>query len=337
MARQQTQLTGAQKAAVLLIQLGSERSAKVLRSMRESEVAEVMAEVAKLESVQADVVDDVLNEFRDQLIARQYTAQGGVERAREILAQSVGDERAREILASVGATVTRVPFDFLRKADPRQVLTYLSEEHPQTIALVLAYLSPEIGATILGALPEEQQRDVACRLATMDRTSPEVVSHIEAVLEPKLSSLVTSQDMSAVGGVQSLVDVLSRSDRTTERQILEALEQQDPVLADLVRSQMFVFEDVVSLDDRSIQLVLRQVDSKELAVALKGVRNDVRDKVFRNMSERAAANLAEEIDLLGPMRLATVEEAQNAIVRVIRALEESGQIMISRGDDEFVV
>lgn len=337
MSRQQVQLTGAQKAAVFLMQFGSDKSAKVLRNLREAEVAAVMAEVARLESVDAGTISDVLDEFRDQLVSRQGTATGGVDRAREILARSVGDDKAREILAGLGATVTRAPFDFIRRADPRQVLTYLADEHPQTIALVLAYLPPETGAMILSALPEERQRDVARRLANMDRTSPEVVERIEAVLEPKLGTLVQSQEMNTVGGVQALVDLLSRADRSTERLILEGLEQSDADLAELVRSQMFVFEDIVTLDDRSVQLVLRQVDSKELAVALKGVSGEVRDKVFRNMSERAAANLSEEIELLGPMRLATVEEAQAAVVRVIRALEEAGQIMISRGDDEFVV
>ena len=337
MARQAVQLTGAQKAAVFLLQFGSDRTADVLRSLRESELAQIMAEVARLDSVDAPTIDQVLVDFRDQISGREHTASGGVDRAREFLNASVGDDKSREILQSLGAAVARQPFDVIRRADPRQVLTYLSDEHPQTIALVLAYLAPETSAVILSALPEELQRDVARRLARMDRTSPEIVERIEAVLEPKIGTLTKSQDMTTVGGVQALVDVLSRSDRATERLILEGLEQTDSDLAEIVRSQMFVFEDVITLDDRSVQLVLRQVDSKELAVALKGVAGEVRDKIFRNMSERAAANLSEEIELLGPMRLATVEEAQNAVVRVIRALEESGQIMISRGDDEFVV
>jgi flagellar motor switch protein FliG len=263
-------------------------------------------------------------------------AQGGFDRARELLEESLGEDKAREILESLGATIVKAPFEFLRRADPRQVLTYLQDEHPQTIALVLAHLTADSGAMVLSALPEELQRDVARRLATMDRTSPEVIAQIEAVLEPKLSSIVQQQDMSSVGGVQALVDILNRSDRATERLIFEGLERDNPDLADEVRSRMFVFEDIVGLDDRSVQLILRQVDSKELAVALKGVAPNVRDKIMRNMSERASSNLAEEIELLGPMRLKTVEEAQGAVVRVIRALEEAGQIVVSRSNEEFV-
>jgi flagellar motor switch protein FliG len=318
------------------MQVGTERSAKVLRLLREQEVSQIMAEVARLDTVKAESVDAVMSEFNELRTARAHVAQGGFDRARELLEESLGDEKAREILESLGATIVKAPFEFLRRADPRQVLSYLQDEHPQTIALVLAHLTADAGAMVLSALPEELQRDVARRLATMDRTSPEVIAQIEAVLEPKLSSLVQQQDMSVVGGVQALVDILNRSDRATERLIFEGLERDNPELADEVRGRMFVFEDIVSLDDRSIQLVLRQVDSKELAVALKGVAPNVRQKIMSNMSERASANLSEEIELLGPMRLKTVEEAQGAVVRVIRALEEAGQIVVSRSNEEFV-
>ncbi len=329
-------LTGPQKAAVLLMQVGTERSAKVLRLLREQEVSQIMAEVARLDTVKAESVDAVLSEFNELRTARAHVAQGGFDRARELLEETLGEDKAREILESLGATIVKAPFEFLRRADPRQVLSYLQDEHPQTIALVLAHLNADAGAMVLSALPEELQRDVARRLATMDRTSPEVIAQIEAILEPKLSSLVQQQDMSVVGGVQALVDILNRSDRATERLIFEGLERDNPELADEVRGRMFVFEDIVSLDDRSIQLVLRQVDSKELAVALKGVAPNVRQKIMSNMSERASANLDEEIELLGPMRLKTVEEAQGAVVRVIRALEEAGQIVVTRSNEEFV-
>jgi len=329
-------LTGPQKAAVLLMQVGTERSAKVLRLLREQEVSQIMAEVARLDTVKAESVDAVMSEFNELRTARAHVAQGGFDRARELLEETLGEDKAREILESLGATIVKAPFEFLRRADPRQVLSYLQDEHPQTIALVLAHLNADAGAMVLSALPEELQRDVARRLATMDRTSPEVIAQIEAILEPKLSSLVQQQDMSVVGGVQALVDILNRSDRATERLIFEGLERDNPELADEVRGRMFVFEDIVSLDDRSIQLVLRQVDSKELAVALKGVAPNVRQKIMSNMSERASANLDEEIELLGPMRLKTVEEAQGAVVRVIRALEEAGQIVVTRSNEEFV-
>jgi flagellar motor switch protein FliG len=330
-------LSGPQKAAVFLMQLGKDRSALVLRSMRESEVQEIMAEVARLDAVQPEMIDEVVGEFCNRLEARAHVARGGVERARELLEESLGAEKAQEILENLGASFVRVPFQFLRKADPRQVLTYLSDEHPQTIALVLAHLHPDAASMVLSSLPDERQREVARRLATMDRTSPEVIEQVEAILEPKFSSIIQQQDMSNVGGVQALVDILNRSDRATERLILEGLERDNPDLADEVRSRMFVFEDIVQLDDRSVQLILRQVDSKDLAVALKGVQHVVREKIMKNMSQRAAQNLDEEIELLGPVRLKTVEEAQGAVVRVIRALEEAGQIVLSRSNDEFVV
>jgi flagellar motor switch protein FliG len=217
------------------------------------------------------------------------------------------------------------------------VLSYLQDEHPQTIALVLAHMHPDAAAMVLGALPEEEQRDVAQRIAKMDRTSPEVIEQVEAILERKLSTVIQQSDFSSAGGIQSLVDILNRSDRGTERLILEGLEEGDPELADEVRNRMFVFEDIITLDDRSVQMVLRQVDAKELAIALKGVDQKVREKIMHNMSERAAANLAEEINLLGPVKLKTVEESQAAVVRVIRVLEEAGQIVMSRGSDELVV
>ena len=333
----QGRLTGSQKAAIMLMHMGKERAAKVLRAMSEAEVSEVMTEIAQLDTVDSTTVSEVLSEFRDHVVAREYVASGGFELAREYLEESLGEEKAAEILDNLGASIIKAPFEFLRRTDPRQILTYLQDEHPQTIALVIAHMRPDDAAMVVSALSEQMMREVARRLANMDRTAPEVVAQVEAILEPKLSSVIRQNDLSSVGGVQALVDILNRSDRATERLILEGLESNDAELADEVRSRMFVFEDITSLDDRSVQLVLRQVDSKELAVALKGVRADVRDKIMNNMSERAGANLLEEIDLLGAVRLKTVEEAQGAVVRVIRALEEAGQIVVSRTSDEFVV
>jgi flagellar motor switch protein FliG len=329
--------SGVRKAAVLLTQVGKERAAPVLRTLREQEVAEIMTEIARLDNLSRDDIDGVLAEFRDTFIARAHIAQGGYDTARDLLEASFGANKAQEILENLGVTLAAVPFDFLRRADPRQVLSYLQDEHPQTIALVLAHMPPENGAMVLSSLPEEVQGDVAGRIARMDRTSPEVIDHVEAILERKLSTVIQQQDFSSAGGVQTLVDILNRSDRTTERLILEGLDGVDGELAEEVRSRMFVFEDIVTLDDRSIQLVLRQVDAKELAVALKGVDAAVKQKVLSNMSERAAANLDEEISLLGPVKLKMVEEAQAGVVRVIRTLEESGEIVMSRGGDELVL
>ena len=329
--------TGTQKAAILLMQAGKDLASAVLREMREAEVAEIMSEVARLHHLELSEIEEVLTEFQDIYTARSHIAQGGYSTARELLEASFGGQKADEILDNLGVTMVAAPFEFLRRADTRQVLTYLQDEHPQTIALVLAHMHPDAAAMVLSSLTEELQRDVALRVAKMDRTSPEVIEQVEAILERKLSTVIQQTDFAQAGGLQTLVDILNSSDRTTERLILEGLDTADSELADEVRNRMFVFEDIVSLDDRSIQLVLRSVDAKELAVALKGVDQKVRNKVMKNMSERAAANLAEEIQLLGPIKLKTVEEAQAGVVRVIRTLEEAGQIDMSRGSDELVV
>lgn len=328
---------GTQKVAILLMQVGKENAIQVLRQLREAEISEIMSEVARLQNLEPEEIEGVLGEFREVYKARARFAQGGYETARELLEASLGSEKAEEILDNLGVTLVAAPFEFLRRADARQVLSYLQEEHPQTIALVLAHMNPTAGAMVLSALPEELQREVAERVAKMDRTSPEVIEHVEAILERKLSTVIQQSDFSTAGGIQTLVDILNNSDRTTERLILDGLERNDPQVADDVRSRMFVFEDIVTLDDRSVQMVLRSVDAKELSVALKGVDEKVSDKIMRNMSERAAANLADEIKLLGPVKLKTVEEAQAAVVRVIRTLEEAGQIVMSRGSDELVV
>jgi flagellar motor switch protein FliG len=331
-------LTGTQKAAILLLQLGMERSALVLRSLRENEVAEIMAEVARLRSVDESMVEQVVEEFNHLAESHGYVRSGGIELARTLLQESLGEAKANEILERLSSQMIEMPFEFLRKADSRQVLSFLQDEHPGTIALVLAYMPPGGAAMVMSGLSEALQKEVALRLATMERTSPEVIEDIETVLERKLSSVLAPTELTAAGGVQSLVDIINQADRATERLILEGLEQDDEELADEVRQRMFVFEDIGDLDDRSVQLILRQVDGKDLAVALKGVRVDVRDKITRNMSQRAGQNLLEEIELLGPVRLSTVEESQGSIVRVIRALEESGQLVLTRaGGDEFVV
>jgi flagellar motor switch protein FliG len=262
---------------------------------------------------------------------------GGVEFAREILAAGLGDDKAEGILSRLNVVYTEVPFASLRNADTRQLVTFLKDEHPQVIALVLAHLTAAQSAEVLSVFPQEQQAEVAHRIATMDRTSPEMVRLVEEELQRRMGSILAHQDMTTVGGVETLVEIINRSPRPTERSILEWLDQTDPELADQVRSQMFVFEDIVTIDDRSLQLVLREIEANDLATALKGVRPDVRDKVVRNLSERAAENLAEEIDLLGPVRTRTVEEAQAKVVGVIRTLEEQGVLTIERGgDDDFV-
>lgn len=329
--------TGSEKAAIVILAVGKDLAAPVLRQMREGEVAEIMAEVAKLQHLEPGEVEEVFTEFHDTCVARSHIARGGYSTARDMLEASFGSEKADEMLDHIGVSMVSAPFEFLRRADTRQVLSYLQDEHPQTIALVLAHMASDAAAVVLGGLTEEMQSDIAIRIAKMDRTSPEVIEQVEAILERKLSSVIQQSDLAEAGGLQTLVDILNSSDRTTEKLILDGLAQEDTELAEEVRNRMFVFEDIVLLDDRGVQLVLRSVESKELAMALKGVDNRVRNKVMKNMSERAATNLAEEITLLGPVKLKVVEEAQNAIVRVIRTLDEAGQIEMGRGDEELVM
>jgi flagellar motor switch protein FliG len=319
------------------VQMGTENSAKIMSQLRDSEVEELTAEIVRMGTVESEVVHQVVEEFHHMATANEFVAKGGAIVAREVLEASLGKEKAAEIFGRLQAAFADVPFGFLQKADPRQVLSFVQDEHPQTIALVLAHM-PAVGASaILSGLDSKLQANVAHRIATMDRTSPDIIRQVETTLERKLSSVLQPSDLSNVGGLDPLVQIINRADRGTERLILEGLAARDPELAELIRSKMFMFEDVVGIDDRGIQLVLRQVETADLATALKGVREEVRNKIMKNLSERAAENLAEEIDLLGPVRLTNVEEAQAKIVNVIRTLEESGQIVLLRGDDEEMV
>jgi flagellar motor switch protein FliG len=331
------QLTGAQKVAILLVQMGREASARILAEMRESEVESVMAEIVRMQDVDRDVADSVVTEFHQMTTARRYVGQGGMGFAKEILESTLGGPRAAVILSRISAAEMDMPFEFLHRADPRQLLSFLQDEHPQTIALVLAHMGADQASTVLGGLAPALQADVAHRIAVMDRTSPEIIKSVEANLERRLSSVLQPTEMSEIGGISPLVEIINRADRATERLILEGLEGRDPELAEEVRSRMFMFEDIVQLDDRAIQLVLRQVETNDLATALKGVRADVRDKIMKNLSERARENLTEEIEIMGPVRLRTVEEAQAKVVQAIRALEESGEVAVRRGsDDDYV-
>lgn len=329
-------LSGAQKAAIVLLKLGKERSARIMQLLSEREVTQVTAEIVQAQAVRREDADASLIEFAAMVKANDQLASGGVERARDLLIAAVGEERAAQILDNLRVSLAKAPFEFLRKTDPRQVLNFLAGEHPQTVALVLAHMQPEQASMVLGGLDEDMQRDVSIRIARLEQTSPEVIAQLESVLERRFGSSAAAQQTQRADGLQTLVDILNRSDRATERSIFEGLEAFEEELADQVRSRMFVFEDIVSLDNRAVQLILRQVDTKELATALKGVRDEVKEKILRNMSERAAQNLVEEIALLGAVRMKTVEEAQGAIVRIIRALEETGQVVVTRGTEEFV-
>jgi len=332
------ELTGEQKAAILLIALGPEVSAEVLKHLDEQEIEQVTLEIATARHVPAEVRASILKEFHQMARAQEYISQGGVGYAKDVLERALGTQKALDILQRLTANLQVRPFDFVRKADPEQLLSFIQNEHPQTIALIMAYLTPEKAAAVLAGLPPDQQADVARRLAIMDRTSPEVLKEIERVLEHKLSSLLT-EDYTSAGGIQLAVDILNQVDRTTEKAILERLEVSDPELAEEIKRRMFLFEDIVHLDDRSVQRVLREVDiANDLPLALKGANDEVRAKIFKNVSKRAAADIQENIEYMGPVLLRDVEAAQQKIVNIIRKLEEEGEIIIARGQrDEVIV
>lgn len=329
-------MNGRQKAAVFLVTLGSEISAEIFKHLREDEIETLTFEIARLETVDPEMRDSVLLEFRDLMMAQEFITTGGIDYARELLEKSLGNQKAVDIINRLTSSLQTRPFDFIRRTDPAHLMNFIQQEHPQTIALILAYLEPGKASVILGQLPGEIQSDVARRIATMDRTSPDVLREVERVLEKKLSTL-SSEDYTAAGGVDSIVDILNMVDRSTERQIIETLEEDDPELAEEIKKRMFVFEDIVMLDDKAIQKVLREVDTQELSKALKSVDSEVQDKIFRNMSKRAASLLKEDMEFMGPTRRKDVEEAQQKIVAVIRKLEEAGEVVIARSGEEDVL
>jgi flagellar motor switch protein FliG len=331
------EFTGRQKAAIFLVTIGSEISAEIFKYLREDEIETLTFEIARLETIEPDQKDAILQEFQELMMANQFISTGGIDYARELLEKSLGSQKAIDIINRLTSSLQVRPFDFIRRTDPAHLLNFIQQEHPQTIALILAYLEPNKSSIILQNLPHEVQSDVARRIATMDRTSPEVLREVERVLEKKLSTL-SSEDYTAAGGVESIVEILNLVDRASEKQIIEALEDEDPELAEEIKKRMFVFEDIVMLDDRAIQKVMREVDSQELAKALKSVDTEVQDKIFRNMSKRAAGMLKEDMEYMGPVRLKDVEEAQQKIVSIIRHLEDTGEIVVARsGEDELVV
>ncbi len=330
-------LSGLQKAAVLLIALGPEKSSKIFKHLKEEEIEELTLEIANTRSVTPQIKEAVVNEFYQICLAQQYIAEGGIGYAKELLEQALGEEKATDVISRLTASLQVKPFEFVRKTDASQLLNFIQDEHPQTIALILSYLSPSQAAQIIGALPPDKQADVAKRIAMMDRTSPDVIKEVERVLESKISSLV-NQDYTIIGGVDSIVEILNTVDRGTEKHIMETLEVDEPELADEIRKKMFVFEDVLLLDDRAIQRVLRDVDNNDLAMALKGANEQVQGAIFKNLSKRLAAMIKEDMEFMGPVRMKDVEEAQQKIVNIIRKLEDSAEIVISRGGgDEIVV
>lgn len=330
-------MIGVQKAAILLIALGPEKSANIFKHLKEDEIEELTLEIANTRSVSPKIKEDVLEEFYEVCLAQQYIAEGGITYAQELLNKALGPAAAENVISKLTASLQVRPFEFIRKTDASQLLNFIQDEHPQTIALILSYLPSSQASAIISSLPLEKQADVAKRIAMMDRTSPDVIKEVESVLERKLASLV-NQDYTIVGGVDAIVQILNSVDRGTEKHIMENLEIEEPELADEIKRKMFVFEDILALDDKTIQRILREVDNTDLGLALKGSTEEVQNVIFNNLSKRLSAMIREDMDFMGPVRMKDVEKSQQKIVNIIRKLEDSGEIIIARGGgDEIVV
>ena len=330
-------LTGREKAAILLITLGPEKSAQVFRHLKEDEIEALTLEIANISAVMPETKEDVLEEFYQICLAQQYITEGGITYAKQILEKALGENKAYEVISKLTVSLQVRPFDFVRKADITQILNFIQYEHPQTIALILSYIRPKQAAEVLSELSPDKQADVARRIAQMDRTSPDVIKEVEKVLEKKLSAMLT-EDFTTVGGVDSVVDILNSVDRTTERHIMETLDVEDSSLADEIKKKMFVFEDILNLDNRAIQTLLRQeIDNRELAIALKGSSTELQNLIFANQSKRLAAMIKEDMEYMGPVRRSDVEDAQQKIVNIVRRLQDMGEIIISRGGGDDVI
>ncbi|MCK6206198.1 MULTISPECIES: flagellar motor switch protein FliG [Bacillaceae] len=336
MAKNQKELTGKQKAAILLISLGPDVAASVYKHLSEEEVEKLTLEISGVRTVESQSKESILEEFHNIALAQDYISQGGIGYAKTVLEKALGQEQASLIINRLTSSLQVRPFDFARKADPAQILNFIQNEHPQTISLILSYLDSAQAGQILSELPQEMQADIARRIAVMDSTSPEIINEVEQILERKLSATVT-QDYTQTGGIEAVVDVLNGVDRATERTILDALEIQDPELAEEIKKRMFVFEDIVTLDSRAIQRVIRDCESEDLMLALKVSSDDVKDIVFKNMSTRMVETFKEEMEFMGPVRLRDVEEAQSRIVAIIRRLEETGEIVVARGGGDDII
>ncbi|WAH35406.1 flagellar motor switch protein FliG [Alicyclobacillus dauci] len=335
MQRQQT-LSGRQKAAVLLIALGQDVAASVFQRLSQEEVEQLTFEIANVSKVNLESREAILDEFRSLAMAREYIQTGGIDYARNVLEQALGTREAEDVLSRLTSALQVRPFHFARKADPNQLLGFIQDEHPQTVALVLSFLESEQAAMILSALQPDLQADVARRIATMKGTSPDVIAEVEDILESKLSTM-TSIDSAQAGGIEAVVDILNGVDRSTEKTILEQLSVKDPELVEEIKKRMFVFEDIILLDSRAIQRVIRDADPRDLQLALKVARDDVKEVIFSNMSNRMSESFQEDMEYMGPVRLRDVEDPQQRIVGVIRHLEELGEIVISRGGGDDII
>ena len=325
------------KAAAIIIDLGVENAAKVYKYLRPEEIEQLTVEIASLDKLDPEEFEEILNEFYELCIAQKYITEGGIDYARNILDKVMGSVEAAKLIEKITQSLRTRAFDFLKKVDPKHLLGFIQNEHPQTIALILSYAKPDQAAMILANLPREIQIDVAERIANMDRTSPDIIKEVERTLESKFSSIVNI-DLAEIGGVKHMAEMLNSVDRGTEKFILEEMNKRDPKLAEEIRKRMFVFEDIVMLDSISIQRFLRDVDVRDLVIALKGANEEVTKTIYANMSKRMSETIQEELQYMRGVRLRDVEEAQQRIVSIIRKLEETGEIIVSRGrKDEIIV
>ncbi|GEB75895.1 flagellar motor switch protein FliG [Sporolactobacillus inulinus] len=337
MPDRRSKLTGKQKAAILMIALGTDVSAHIMKQFTEQEIEDMTLEISNARKIDSDTKTQIIDEFFQTAVAQDYIAQGGIGYAKQVLEKALGSDEANKVIQRLTSTLQVKPFDFMRKSDPQQILNFIQNEHPQTIALVLSYLEPDQAGAVLSALPVELQVQVARRIAQMDRTSPETIAQVERILEKKVSSSSVTEDYTQTGGITSIVSVLNGVDRTTERNILEKLEQQNPDLAEEIKKRMFVFEDIIILDDRAIQRVIRESENEDLILAMRTASDEVKDLLFKNMSDRMAASFKEELNYMGPVRLHDVEEAQTRIVNTVRKLEDAGELVIARGNGDDVI
>ncbi|MDL2220234.1 flagellar motor switch protein FliG [Eubacteriales bacterium OttesenSCG-928-N14] len=330
-------LSSQDKAAILLITLGKDYASKIYRHLSEEEIEQLTLAITNVRRVEPEVKDQVVQEFRDICMAQKFISEGGIDYARDILDEAFGADRANELISKLSSSLRVRPFDFIRRADSTQVFNFLQNEHPQTIALILSYLDPKQSASVLASLPLEKQTDVIARIANMGMSAPEYIKEAERILERKLSSMNIA-DKTLVGGIDSLVNILNSVDRGTERNILESLERSDAELAEEIRNRMFVFEDIAKLNNAAIQRVLKEIDNRDLAVALKGAPAEVSKVIYDNMSSRLQEMIKEDIEFMGPVRVRDVGDAQQKIVNIVRKLDDAGEIIISRSQgDELIV
>lgn len=332
------QLDGITKAAILLLTVEGTAAADILKNLQAEQVEEVTRELAGLGRVPDGLRNAVVEEFYNLSVASQFANEGGLDYAKVLLQQSLDPEKATRVLAQIQTQVQKTPFAFLQKAESENLLTFIQDEHPQTIALILCHLPHHKAAEILGGLPAQKQLEVVKRCANMEQTNPEVIKEVERGLESRLSSMLM-QSMEKAGGVPTVAEILNLADRSTEKQIMEGLEAEDPDLVEQIRRLMFVFEDIKMVDDKGIQSLLKEVDNDELGLALRTASEELKEKIFKNMSERAAQLIKEDMQYSGPVRVSDVEAAQQRIVDIVRRLEDSGEIVISGrgGDSEQLV